>query len=116
MVDWTPERAAEAAPQVLAILTRRGQSRNALSREDLCGLTGLNDRCVRAAIAELRRQGHLIIADDAGGYRFARSADEVLAYTASLKSRMDALRAVVHAMESAAEDQFGSLAQQMSMF
>jgi hypothetical protein len=115
MTDWSPDRAAEVAPAVLEVFQRWSKSRNTLSRQDLVGLTGLNDRLVRAAIAELRRQGHLIIADESGGYRFAQSADEVLAYTASLKSRVDALRAVVRAMETAAEDTFG-LARQMSMF
>jgi biotin operon repressor len=118
MSDWSPDRAAEAAPVVLEVFKRWRKSRNALSRQDLVGMTGLSDRLIRSAIAELRRQGYLIIADENGGYRFARSVDEVLAYTASLKSRVDALREVVTAMESAAEDQFGSgsLAQQMSMF
>lgn len=118
MSDWSPDRAAEAAPIVLQVFERWKGSSNTLSRQDLMGLTGLSDRVIRAAIGELRRQGYLIIADEGGGYRFARSAGEVLTYTASLKSRVDALREVVKAMETAAKDQFGegSLAQQMSMF
>jgi len=104
--EWT-EQALEVAPAVLEVLQGWRGSSYVMSRQTLCHRLGCSDRVLRAAIVELRKQGHLIIADEDGGYRFARSVDEVLGYTGSLKSRIGSLWEVIRLMEAAAERQFG---------
>jgi len=107
---WT-HKAIELAPAVLKHLLIWAPSGVALSRDTLCNRVGCSDRVLRAAVVELRRQGHLVIADGSGGYRLARNADEVAAYTASLKSRVRALREIIDVMEGAAEQRFCQLGQ-----
>ena len=80
----------------------------ALSRDWLRQQVGCSDRVLRRAVTYLREEGELIIADPNGGYRLARSANEVIEYTSSLKSRIEALRTVVTAMESTATREFGA--------
>ncbi len=103
----------EARAESMAVLQLLQQFRGrsyVLTREDIAGRLGIRDRIVRAAIAELRRQGHLIVADESGGYRFANGWDDVLRYTSSLKSRLTSLREVVERMETQAAIEFGSVA------
>lgn len=113
---WS-SKAKEIAPAVLDFLTLWRASGQAFSRRSLCSRLGCDDRALRLAIVELREHGHLIIAEETGGYRLAQSAGEVLEYTASLKSRIRALRQVVDAMEAAAAREFlaGEL-QQLGLF
>jgi DNA-binding GntR family transcriptional regulator len=90
-------------------------SRRALSRKDLCHRLGCDDRILRQAVRELRCQGHLIVADPNGGYRFAQCGEEVFGYTSSLKSRIQALREVTEAMEAQARQRFGEPVEQLSL-
>jgi DNA-binding IscR family transcriptional regulator len=82
-----------------------------VSRRTLAALNFTADRTMRQAVSELRAQGHLIVADEGGGYRLATSSQDVRRYTASLRSRIIALAKVVKAMETAAVKQFGDFEQ-----
>jgi biotin operon repressor len=101
------DRVHEVMPEVLAALERWRGSSHVLSREELCGMVGCSDRVLRAAIVELRKTGHLIIADEGGGYRFARNAKDVYGYTMSLKARIQAMRTVIEKLEAVAMQEFG---------
>jgi len=81
------------------------------SRNVLAYLSGTPDRRMRQAVAALREQGHLIVADEDGGYRLAKDANDVQRYTASLRSRIKALSKVIKAMETAAKHEFGAFQQ-----
>lgn len=81
-------------------------SRTPLSRRALCQRLECQDRVLRRAVEELRRKGYLVIADEGGGYRLALSLDEVMGYTATLKSRIRALRQIVDRMETTAVQVF----------
>lgn len=98
--------AEEIAPQALRILQEWQHSKTPLSRKMLAHRLRCSDRVLRAAMAVLRKQGHLVIAEDDGGYRLAGSADEVDAYVGTLRSRIGELRQVVNAMEAAAAREF----------
>jgi len=106
----------EVMPVVLDILERWRGSSMVMSRADMCARLRCTDRVLRAAVAELRKAGYLIVVDDGGGYRFARSVDDVVAFTSSLKKRIQSLREVVERMEAASLRQFGSPGGQMELF
>jgi biotin operon repressor len=98
----------DLAHRALSLFRIWEESEQALSRETLCKQLGCGDRALRWAVRELRCQGYLIVAEPGGsGYRFAREREEVDAYTASLTSRIRALREVVDAMRSSAVQEFG---------
>lgn len=97
----------ELAGRVLTIFKRYRESSVPLTREALCSMIGCGDRELRQAVRYLRCQGHLIVAEPSGGYRFAKKGDEVYGYTSSLKSRIQSLREVTEAMEAAARKEFG---------
>ena len=105
--DAGAETTVELAGRVLTVFNRYRDSSVALTRETLCGILGCEDRSLRRAIRHLRCVGHLIVADEAGGYRFAKKGDEVYGYTSTLKSRIQALRTVTESMEAAARKEFG---------
>jgi biotin operon repressor len=108
-----PTDVNEVAEETLKTLeTWKGYG--AISREDLCASIGCHDRVLRQAVRELRCNGHLIVADPEGGYRFARAGEEVYGFTSSLKSRIRALRQVTEAMERAAQREFGPRVEQVS--
>lgn len=94
------------ALEILVALQQWQEGFGSLARADLCGLTGCSDREVRQAVAELRRNGHLVVPAQ-GGYRLAESADEVTTYTATLRERVHALATVINAMEAAASSKWG---------
>jgi len=94
--------AEELAPRLLRIFEAWRSSGRVLERADLAHQLACSDRILRVAVAVLRKDGHPIIAEGEGGYRFARSADEVLSFTGTLKSRIGELRQVVNALEAAA--------------
>ena len=108
-------RAEALAERALPVFEQFRGSSVALSRESLCKRLDCQDRLLRDAVRELRCQGHLIVADEAGGYRFAKSGEEVYGYTASLKSRIQALREVTEAMEAAAQQKFGEPVEQLGL-
>lgn len=92
---------------IIRALNEYQESFYALSRADLCCLTGGDDRQVRASVARLRREGHLIVIAEVGGYRVAESADEVRAYVEGLERRMVALQVTIAALKTAAAARFG---------
>jgi len=106
---------AALADRALPLFERYRGSGVALTRQSLCNVLNCHDRLLRDAVRELRCRGHLIVAVESGGYRFAQEPGEVYGYTASLKSRIQALREVTEAMEAAAEDAFGEPVTQMEM-
>lgn len=105
----------QLAMRALEIFRRWKGSGVALSRSDLCKKLNCNDRTLREAVRELRCQGYLIVADPAGGYRFARRGEEVYGYTGTLISRIKSLREVVDAMEDSAEREFGPKQEQLPL-
>jgi hypothetical protein len=106
----------DIAEKLLPVFQEWAPSGTALSRKYLRERIGCNDRTLRRAITHLREEyDQLIIAERTGGYRLARNEIEVAEYTASLKSRIQALRKVVRAMETAAQQQFGGLPEQPSL-
>jgi len=109
-------KARAVAPQALQLLEKFRDGEYVLSRTDIAGRLGVTDRVVRATMAELRKQGYLIVADAKGGYRFARSLEDVQRYTASLKSRVAALRAVIMQMEAAAQRVYGPDVEQVGLW
>lgn len=98
------ERAADVAAQVLYVI--KSWPQRVIFSEELAKQVGTSDRIARAAVALLRERGELIVADAGGGYRLAQGYEDVLQFTASLKSRIEALRQVVTQMETAAREQF----------
>jgi biotin operon repressor len=111
----TDDHIQEIADRALVIFEEWRGSRRFLSRKDLCHKLDCGDRELRMAVRELRCHGHLIVADPTGGYRFARCGEEVYVYTASLKSRIQALREVTEAMENQARRRFGEPVEQLSL-
>ena len=96
------------ARAILENLERWQEGFWSLARVDLCRLTGCSAREVRAGVAELRRQGYLIVTAPGGGYRIAKSEAEVTEFTAALQQRIRSLTAVIEAMEAKAAEQFGN--------
>ena len=88
-----------------------GEHTGTYSRSYLANSCATSDRDMREALAELRAQGRLIVADVEGGYRLATSAEDVRRYTGSLRSRIVALAKIVRAMEAEAIRQFGDFEQ-----
>jgi len=105
----------DIATRVLTHLELWRNTRRALTREELCNALDCDDRALRIALRELRCEGHLIVAEADGGYRFAQAGEEVYGFTATLKSRIKALREVTEAMEDAAQRQYGPPAEQLSL-
>lgn len=101
------ERCSSVAVEVLAALKEWQESFHALGRGDLCALVGCSDREVRAAVAELRRHGHLVVVADGGGYRIAQSVEELHVFTAVMRRRIQALVEAIEAMEETAARRFG---------
>jgi len=117
MAEKVDDRILEVADKALEILEDWRGSSQALTRDSLCSRIGCSDRTLRAAIRELRIQGHLIVADNKqGGYRFARNGSEVYGYTGRLKSRIKKLREVADAMDAVAIKRFGEPVEQLSIF
>lgn len=97
--------------EVLLLLFESAPEGYPIPRTRLAYRCGVPDDVMRHAVAKLRVQGHLIVADADGGYRLATSSPDVLRYTASLRSRIIKLARVVRAMESEAARQFGDFEQ-----
>jgi len=112
MVD---RRIQEVMPVVLEELQRWQGSSHVLSRKDLCAMVECSDRTLRSAIVALRKSGYLIIADEQGGYRFARDAEDLYTYTTSLKTRIQAMRVVIELMEAAGIREFGAPGGQLEL-
>lgn len=110
-------RALDAAPAVLEYIQTAQAEGRVPSRDELVLRLQLSDRLIRQAVAELRNQGYLLVADEGGGYRFASSYADVMRYTASLKSRIESLRDVIRRMELEAHRRYpdGQDAEQLEM-
>jgi len=86
---------------ILAILNRRAR----VERGELVQALHSNDRLVREAISDLRRQGHLIVSDE-GGYRFALNFEDVFHCVRSIERQARVLNEVASAMKTAAAQRF----------
>lgn len=104
MAEEWGEKVHRAIPVVLGALRC---VREPVTRDQLVSVTGCSDRIVRAAITELRRMGWLVVSLDGGGYRFAESREEVVAYLATVREQIRALEEVAASMEQAATLKFG---------
>jgi len=104
--EWT-EEARRVGPELLTLLERWQESYWALSRADLCQSLGCSERVLRAAVAELRRGGHLVVVPPEGGYRLARSWAEVARFTAALEERIESLQETIGVMRQVAGERFG---------
>lgn len=74
---------------------------NAISRHDLCAMTGLPDRALRRKIAAERQAGALIISSSdthRGGYYKPGSAEEIRRFACEMESR--SRRCAAAAMEA----------------
>jgi len=111
------DQIAAIAPLALHVLSNWRGKGYPLSRTDLAARCNCDDRTLRAAIAELRRQGYLIVADKDGGYRFASSWADVERFLSEMKSRITAIREIVESMERTAAQEFGPapVAEQMRL-
>jgi len=108
--EWT-EEARTIAPELLELLERWQESYWSLSRPDLCMSLGCSDRVLRAAVAELRKAGHLVVVAPEGGYRIARNPVEVSRFVDALRQRIESLEAVIGTMERVAGERFGEAGQ-----
>jgi len=95
------------ARDLLGILQQWRGRGTALSRPALCRRLSCGDRELRLAVRELRLQGHPIIAESAGGYRFAESADEVDEFVDTLSSRIKKLSRLKKSLQTASAREFG---------
>jgi len=87
---------------ILAIMKRRAR----VERGELVQALHSNDRLVREAISDLRRQGYLIIGDENGGYRLARNYEDVFRFVGTITREARVLDEVASAMLMAAAKQF----------
>jgi biotin operon repressor len=99
MSDYWDEVVETTAEPLLAILEDWVGSGVALSRGELCSRLECTDSVLRSAIAHLRRQGHLIVAINDGGYRLAQSVEEAREYLERLAMQVSALQETIEAME-----------------
>jgi hypothetical protein len=75
---------------------------NAITRSELCRLTGLSDRRMRRQIEELQFQGHRIInMSDGLGYYFPQTDAEFYRYTKQEYSRIFKELKKIRKMENA---------------
>jgi len=87
---------------ILTVLKRHARF---VTRAELVQSTRSNDRQVREAISDLRRQGQLIVGDE-GGYRFAQTWDDVFHCISRIEHQVHVLNEVKLAMLTAAVQQF----------
>lgn len=98
--------AEQVAPQVLAMLEEWRHSGQALSRDTMAHRLRCSERIVRVAMAQLRLAGHLVVGQDQGGYRLARSPEEAEEFIRSMESRMVEIGRTVRAMKAALAREF----------
>lgn len=94
---YTADEASRAA-----VYNCIGSGRQAgMTRYDISEKTGLSDRIVRAAIHDLRAEGHIIITDGASGYYFPDDKDDLERWTRIELSR---LKRILEAVRPAIEE------------
>lgn len=64
---------------------------NAVTRETLCAMTGMNDRAVRSEIERLRREYVILNDQDGKGYYLSKDAQEVQRYVRQEEARAKAI-------------------------
>lgn len=73
---------------ILSLLRIAVGAENAISKEEICRKTKLNERTVREAIAELREEGYLIISTSKSkGYYFPSSKKEAEHFVNEMEKR-----------------------------
>ena len=92
-----------AAGRQTKIADYLGHSREgAKTGRELCALTGLDHRTVRAQIEQERRAGVLIVADNKSGYWLASNPAEAQRFARSMKHRATEILRTARAIEEAA--------------
>lgn len=73
---------------ILSLLETAVGAENAISKEEICRKTRLNERTVREVIAELREEGYLIISTSKSkGYYFPNSKKEAEHFVNEMEKR-----------------------------
>lgn len=73
---------------ILSLLETAVGAENAISKEEICRKTRLNERTVREFIAELREEGYLIISTSKSkGYYFPNSKKEAEHFVNEMEKR-----------------------------
>lgn len=92
-----------AAGRQTKITDYLGRSReNAITGRELCALTGLDHRTIRAQIEQERRSGALIVADNQNGYWLTDDPLEAQRFARSMQHRAGEILRTAQAIEGAA--------------
>lgn len=92
-----------AAGRQIKIADCLGRSReSAITGRELCALTGLDHRTVRAQIEKERRSGALIVADNQNGYWLTDDPAEAQRFARSMQHRARQIVLTAQAIEEAA--------------
>lgn len=92
-----------AAGRQIKIADYLGHSQEgAVTGRELCALTGLDHRTVRAQIEHERRSGALIVADNKSGYWVTDDAGEAQRFARSMKHRAREILRTARAIERGA--------------
>lgn len=76
---------------------------SAVTGRELCALTGLDHRTIRAQIEQERRAGALIVADNKNGYWVTDDPAEAQQFARSMKHRAKEILRTARAIERAAK-------------
>ena len=92
-----------AAGRQIKISDYLGHSQeSAVTGRELCALTGLDYRTIRAQIEQERRAGALIVADNKGGYWVTDDPAEAQRFARSMKHRAKEILRTARAIERGA--------------
>ena len=92
-----------AAGRQIKISDYLGHSQeSAVTGRELCALTGLDHRTIRAQIEQERRAGALIVADNKSGYWVTDDPAEAQRFTRSMKHRAKEILRTARAIERGA--------------
>lgn len=73
---------------ILSLIECAVGAKNAVSKQEICRKTGLNERTVRNFVAELRDEGYLIIStSQSKGYYFPSSKNEAEHFVNEMEKR-----------------------------
>lgn len=83
---------------------------NAVSRRDLCAITGLEDRALRQLVHRERKAGHQILTNmESGGYYRPKHSQDTVRFIRSMRRRATETLAVADAVERALMDETGQI-------
>lgn len=83
---------------------------NAVSRRDLCAITGLEDRALRQLVHKERKAGHQILTNmESGGYYRPEHSQDTVRFIRSMRRRAAETLAVADAVEAALSEEIGQI-------